>query len=454
MNGFLRHVMRTELRRKRRLLAAALCAASFVTGQMLFGEEAQPKQSRISQYLQAKIRLTSTAEEKNLAPGKRQASATTSSRRAANSAEPLAATTETSSAEPSDKTAAAPPVDFRQALQRTIAGEKAEEVPAAGPTQIVAKEMPLENNLVDEENLPPIIPASAMTRPRPKSRQVVVPTQQQSAPNKSPAAAASAPTKIQPPKPAPWRINLGGKPLPAISVDEPEAPPSPPVGQPSSFQGPDASPASPTSNGPWNSQPNSAAAQSAGAIENPFVSQRRQWSNAPRVEPAMPRALFQGQLPSSPASSVAPPAGREISAAPAPYPMPLEIFNPNVSKRPVALTGSSEPVRTAGMAPPVFTAQTGQAMGEGNPLRPAAKVSAVDSQAATTGSPADYREPGLLVAPANKNSDEKDRSTGKLKQIEAAIGITSEGSGMAKRAEGAVETLKQKSSRRKYMAER
>ena len=197
MNGSLREGVRVARGCKRRVLVAALCAASFVTGHVLFGEEAQPKQSRISEYLQAKIRLASGTDNEALTPSKTQASAAMSSRRATPA---------------SDKTAASPaPDDFRQALQRAVAGEKTADAAGAAPVHVIANPLPLENKPASEESLPPIIPASAMPRPRPKGPQVVVPTQPSTAATRPPAPAATAPAKIQTPKPPPWRINLGGK---------------------------------------------------------------------------------------------------------------------------------------------------------------------------------------------------------------------------------------------------
>jgi len=399
------------------VLVAALCAASIVTGHILFGEEAQPKQSRISEYLQAKIRLASGTDDEALTPAKTQASAATSSRRAASSSE--AATPV------SDKSAASPaPDDFRQALQRAVAGEKANETPGAGPVQVVANPLPLENKSASEENLPPIIPASAMPRPRPKGQQVVVPTQPSTATARSPAPAATAPAKIQTPKPPPWRINLGGKLLPSISVGEQELPPQPPSQAPANPQSPPSSAAPPPPSDRWNFQPNSAAAQAGGAVHNPFATQKP-WGGAPQAEAGMPRTLFPSPMPPAMPSGVAPPVSPDFSTAPRPYPMPLEIINPNVSRRPVVPAGTTEPVRTTAVPPPVITAQPAPAAGESNPLR------------------ATYHEPGLLVAPANTDAAEKESPASNLKRIEAAIGGTSEGG-----------EAKPKSSRRRYMIEK
>jgi hypothetical protein len=416
MKGSIRRVMRVALRHKKRLLVAALCATSFVAGQMLFGEETQPKPSRISEYLQAKIRLASGTGDEALTPAKAPASATTSSRRAASSSEPATSA--------SDKSAASrAPDDFRQALQQAVAGEKSNEAPGSGAVQVVANPLPLETKPAGDENLPPIIPASAMPRPRP--RQPVIAAQPSSAPAGSRGPATIAPTKIQTPKPAPWRINLGGKPLPAISVDEQETPPPPPGQAPANPQGHQSPVLPPSPNDRWNSQPNSAAAQAEGAVANPFVAPRNTFGAAPRAESGAPRTLFPNQVPPMPPGGIAPPAGPEISAAPRPYPMPLEIINPNVSRRPVVPAGSTEPVRTVSAAPPVITAQAAGTPGESNPLR------------------ASYHEPGLLVAPVSTDAAAKESPADNLKRIEVATSAASE------RGEA-----KQKSSRRRYMLEK
>jgi hypothetical protein len=229
-----RHVAR---RKKRRLWVAALCAASFVTGQMLFGEEGpQPTTVRVpsllSEYRQAKSQIAGNGKKeqslKSQAPslGSPQAETIDSGRdRTAVAAILTKLVPSPSLQPPSLRTATDSPAkdtplivarplpldaDVRPAVAQSDSGQK----PLAVPT----------SSDVEEEKLPPIVPAWAVPRPGSKKK-----TKQATTDAKGPFIPSPAPvskSEISNPffRPAsgpkePLRIELGTPQTPSPAAD-------------------------------------------------------------------------------------------------------------------------------------------------------------------------------------------------------------------------------------------
>jgi len=279
MTGFSR-ARRIAHRRKRGLWAAALCSASFVTGQVLFGEE-QPASppaapSLLSQYLEAKSGLvttpadgtpknesTSTESPANrrlrpvvIAADKAQEPATSTAVDAVESANMKPLTAETSSAGSLRPIAVSAASDLPFIPAQPLPTIPAQPLPTASNVRpAIAQEAPAAKSAVaqasiavfaakpmaepprnqpqfspsqaqtpEKENLAPIVPAWAVPRPGKKKPSAAV-TQ-----NSEPPKTAEPPTIPALPLiqsgPAPLRIELGGSSTPSPAT-LPQAPPPP-----------------------------------------------------------------------------------------------------------------------------------------------------------------------------------------------------------------------------------